>query len=119
MILVSILPVVLMMNQLKKAYRKLQVDKMPIIEKLDKSLLAEYYSKYSKHGKELKPAKHCDNTKGRVPNTLTCPHCNAPHQYLYNNTSGRGQFKCKVCSAIFNFKNRYSKYVINQVPVLC
>jgi putative transposase len=33
-----------------------------------------------------------------VPKEVTCPHCNAPHQYIYfNNGKKRTQLKCKVC----------------------
>jgi len=100
-----------------KPYRKLQVDAMPIIEVLEKmnytALLDEYYQK---HGKHLKPVKPQKNSKARVPNTLVCPRCGAPHNYLYDNTGGRCQFKCKICSCCFNFKNYYSKAAILKCP---
>jgi len=31
-----------------------------------------------------------------------CPRCGAPHTYIYDNTGGRGQLLCKVCSLRFN-----------------
>ena len=38
-----------------------------------------------------------------VPDYITCPSCNAPHQYLYfNNGKKRSQLKCKVCEVTFN-----------------
>lgn len=100
-----------------KPYRKLQVDQMPIIEqvkKLDyKQLLLEYFMK---HSKEITPVKPHKGSKNRVPNTVTCPSCGAPHQYLYDNTGGKGQYKCKVCSAVFNLKNHFSKSAILRCP---
>jgi putative transposase len=100
-----------------KPYRKLQVDQMPIIEvpeKLDYKELLEQYQE--EHGKPIKPIKPHKNSKAKVPNTLVCPRCNAPHDYLYDNTGGRGQYKCKVCSCCFNLKNYYSKAAIVKCP---
>lgn len=94
----------------KKPYRKLQVDALPIIEIPEKlnyrQLLIDYHQQ---HGKPLAPIKPHRNSKAYVPNTLTCPKCGAPHTYIYDNTGGRGQYKCKVCSCLFNLKNYYSK----------
>ncbi|AZR74311.1 transposase [Anoxybacter fermentans] len=100
-----------------KPYRKLQVDQMPIIEIPEKlnfnQLLIDYQNS---HGKPLKPIKRHKNKKVKIPNNLVCPQCGAPHQYLYDNNGGRGQFKCKVCSCNFNFKNYYSKAAILKCP---
>lgn len=93
-----------------KPYRRLHVDDLPIIEIPEKlnylSLLQEYHQK---HGKNLKPVKPHKNSKARVPNTLSCPCCSAPSIYIYDNNGGRGQYRCKVCTTNFNFKNYYSK----------
>lgn len=97
-----------------KPYRKLQVDQMPIIkvpEKLNYRELLEQY--ILEHGKPIKHVKPHKNSKAKVPNTLVCPRCNTPHSYLYGNTGGRGQYKCKVCSCCFNLKNYYSKAAIS------
>ena len=86
-------------------YKKLTVDKLPIIKtfkKLDyKQLLSEY--KASHHGKDLKPIK--SRGKNLVSTGTVCPCCGAPHIYLYDNTGGRGQIWCKVCDSHFN-KNK-------------
>ena len=81
-------------------YQKFIVDKLPVIKKHEKLnhllLLADYKAK---HGKELKPVKsRGDKT---VDDTCVCPRCGAPHQYLYDNTGGRGQLWCKVCNLRF------------------
>ncbi len=100
---------------INKQYHKLQIDSMPIIEALDKldykQLLIDYQLK---NGKTLKPIKR--RKQSNIPKSLTCPKCNAPHDYLYDNTGGRGQFQCKVCSCTFNYKNRFSKSAILRCP---
>jgi transposase-like protein/transcription elongation factor Elf1 len=54
----------------------------------------------STHGKEKKPVK----SRGKHPVTpgTVCPQCGAPHNYLYDNTGGRGQLWCKVCDLRFS-----------------
>lgn len=100
-----------------KPYRKLQVDEMPKIivpeRKHYQELLAHYFQE---HGKPLSPVKRHKSSKARVPNTMICPTCGAPHDYLYDNTGGRGQYKCKICSCCFNAKNYYSKAAIIKCP---
>ena len=95
-------------------YNKLKVDKLPLVkvpEKKDyKQLLKQYLND---NGKPLKPIK----TRGNhpVPNDVHCPCCNAPHDYIYDNTGGRGQFLCKVCSSRFNREN----YISNPIELSC
>lgn len=82
-------------------YKKLTVDKLPIIktfEKLDyKQLLIEFKKT---HGKDKKPV----NSRGKNPvsSDTICPYCGAPHIYIYDNAGGRGQLLCKVCGHHFN-----------------
>jgi transposase-like protein/rubredoxin len=82
-------------------YNKLTVDKLPLIEKFEKldykQLLRDYKAV---KGKELKPVK---SRGGKVvPSDISCPKCGAPHNYLYDNTGGRGQIRCKVCDFKFS-----------------
>jgi len=82
-------------------YNKLTVDKLPIIKKIEQLnyvLLLEEYR--VKHGKNLKPVKSRGGKS--VPADSICPRCGAPHTYIYDNTGGRGQLLCKVCSLRFN-----------------
>jgi len=82
-------------------YQKYKVDKLPAIiswEKQDYKFLQEYY-KY-KYGSEIKPIR--ENRKSNIPADTVCPRCGAPHQYLYDNNGGRGQFQCKICKCTFN-----------------
>lgn len=98
-------------------YRKLQVDEMPIIEKLEKldfqQLLKAYHLQY---GKVLKPVARRKNSVVKVPATLTCPKCTAPSDYLYANNGDKGQYLCKVCDCLFNQKNRFAKEAILKCP---
>lgn len=96
-------------------YNKLKVDKLPVIkvpEKKDYKQLLDLY--FKEHGKELKPVK--SRGKNPVPDDISCPCCNAPHQYLYDNTGGRGQFWCKVCDNHFNRKNLFDKAIHLHCP---
>lgn len=95
-------------------YNKLKVDKLPIIhvpEKKDYKQLLEQYIK--EHGKPLKPI----NSRGKnpVPDDVHCPCCNAPHIYIYDNTGGRGQFSCKICSTNFSRHN----WIDNPIELHC
>lgn len=85
-------------------YNKLKVDRLPkliVPEKLDYKFLLEQY--LEEHDKPLRPIRHRGNNP--VPNDIHCPRCNAPHEYIYDNTGGRGQFWCKVCDTHFNRQN--------------
>ncbi|TES51813.1 transposase, partial [Halalkalibacterium halodurans] len=97
-------------------YRKLQIDDLPIIEKLERLdyqlLLAEHLQS---KGKPLKPVQRRANSTP-VPSTLCCPKCGAPSAYLYANNGGKGQYQCKVCSCVFNKKSRYQKEAILKCP---
>lgn len=86
---------------LSPKYNKFTVDKLPIIkqpEQLNYIFLLEEYR--VTHGKNLKPV----NSRGgkSVSPDCVCHRCGAPHQYLYDNTGGRGQLLCKVCGLRFN-----------------
>ena len=81
-------------------YKVFSVDKPPIVrqfEKLDyKALMREHLRLF---GKPVKPVKRRNGTP--VNPSIKCPYCGASHQYLYDNTGGRGQLLCKVCSNRF------------------
>lgn len=81
-------------------YQKFKTDKLPVIikfEKQDYRFLLEYYN--WKYGKPWKPIKRRNGRE--VSETVTCPRCEAPHIYIYDNDGGRGEFKCKVCGQCF------------------
>jgi transcription elongation factor Elf1 len=83
-------------------YQKFKTDKLPIIRKFEKQdfhFLLDYYQ--WKYGKVLKPVRTQKNKPRTVPQDTVCPLCNAPHQYLYDNNGGKGQFQCKICGQTF------------------
>jgi len=84
------------------AYQKFKTDKLPIIKKFikqDYRFLLEYY--LWKYGKVLRPVQAHKNKTRIVPTKTVCPVCGAPHQYLYDNNGGNGQYQCKVCGQTF------------------
>ena len=88
-------------DSMSPKYQKLKVDKLHIIiepVKQDYSFLLEYYRKC--YGKSLKPV---NRRNGRsVPVSVVCPFCGAPHEYIYDNNGGKGQYQCKVCHHTFH-----------------
>ena len=84
------------------AYQKFTTDKLPIIKpfvKQDWQLWVEYYR--LRYGYVLKPVKPQKGKTHNVPEDTVCPLCGAPHEYIYDNNGGRGQFQCKVCGQTF------------------
>jgi transposase-like protein/transcription elongation factor Elf1 len=78
-----------------KKYAKLSVDPLPVF---GKSAIEKIYdcSELIKT-KNIKPVRRRGKT---VPTDISCPYCGASHEYLYDNTGGRGSFLCKVCGSI-------------------
>ena len=95
-------------------YNKHTVDKLPVIkkpERLNYIILLEEY--LVKHNKNLDPVKPRGGKS--VPVGSACPRCGAPHNYLYDNTGGRGQLLCKVC----NFRFNMGKTDFKPITLLC
>jgi len=86
-------------------YNKYTVDKLPLLVRPPQAVEKNYDYKvllnnFRTHsGKELKPVKS-RNGNATAPD-IVCPHCGAPHIYIYDNSGGRGQFLCKVCDSTF------------------
>jgi putative transposase len=78
-----------------------EVDQTPIIEKREtldyKQLIQEHLQNT---GQQLKPVRRTKNST-KVKTSITCPHCNAPSDYIYHNNGGRGQYLCKICHNTF------------------
>ena len=73
-------------------YNKLKVDKLPLIKVPEKKNYKELLNQYIKeHDKPLKPI----NSRGKhpVPEDVHCPCCNAPHNYIYDNTGKNDNIK--------------------------
>lgn len=96
-------------------YNKLKVDKLPIIHVPQKKDYRQLLKQYlEERGKPLKPINHRGTNP--VPKDIHCPCCNAPHEYIYDNTGGRGQFWCKICDYHFNRQNRIDNFVELHCP---
>jgi len=98
-------------------YQKFKVDAPPIIikhELFDYIELIEYF--YTRYGKRIKPVGTRKNTNRNVPDDIFCPRCGAPHNYLYDNNGGNGQYKCCVCSTPFNTGEQHAKTIRIKCP---
>ena len=83
-------------------YQKFKTDKLPTIipfVKQDYRFWLEYYK--LRYGKTIKPIQPRNGKVRKVPTDTVCPLCNAPHDYLYDNNGGKGQYQCKVCGKTF------------------
>ena len=98
-------------------YQKFKVDAPPVIIKHEmfdyKELIAYFYERY---GKMIKPVSVRKNSKRNVPEDTFCPRCGAPHNYIYDNNGGKGQFKCSVCSLPFITGEQYKKPIRIKCP---
>lgn len=96
-------------------YQKFKVDKLPEIfipEPVDYQFLLAYYQ--HKYGKIVKPIKH--RSQNTIPESVLCPRCGAPHQYIYKNNGSKGQYLCKVCNERFNVTNKYNRPLALRCP---
>ncbi len=102
-------------NPIAQKYRTMQVDDFPIIEKrelLDHKLLLQEY--LQEHGKPLKPVNRRSNFL--PPPGTTCPVCNAPYEYVFDNSAGRGQLGCKICHSTFFSHKTYLETIVLKCP---
>jgi transposase-like protein len=101
-------------NPKSPKYKKLDVDKPPIVKDFFKLDYQEVIKQHKElWGKTVKPVKSRGGTS--VPKEITCPFCGAPHKYLYDNSGGRGQILCKVCSCRFS----RDKEFVSPVSLFC
>lgn len=81
-------------------YQKFKTDKLPIVVKFVKQdyvFWLEYYK--WRYGKPVKPISRRNGHS--ISEEIICPKCNAPHQYIYDNNGGKGEYRCKVCGQCF------------------
>lgn len=98
-------------------YQKFKVDAPPIIikfEQYDYCELIKYFKK--RYGKLIKPVSIRSGSKRNVPLDTICPRCGAPHDYLYDNNGGKGQFQCSVCSQTFKTGEQCTSPIIFKCP---
>lgn len=98
-------------------YQRFKVDSPPIIIKYEqfdyKELIAYFHKRY---GKLIKPVRIHKNSMRNVPAGTACPHCGAPHNYLYDNNGGKGQYQCSVCSCTFITGEQHTKPITFKCP---
>lgn len=98
-------------------YQKFKVDKLPVIltfYKQDYKFLIEVFK--WQYGKTVKPVSVRKGSKRNVPTDTVCPRCGAPHEYLYDNNGGNGQFKCSVCSQTFKTGEQVTSPLVFKCP---
>lgn len=81
-----------------KKYMQLSVDPLPVFGKPEIEKIYDCTALIK--SKNIKPIRRRGGRS--VPSDVSCPYCGASHEYLYDNTGGRGQFECKVCNSLFN-----------------
>lgn len=65
---------------------------------LTKSSSPTYYKKrYSKKIRPISRRSECD-----IPDSCTCPRCDASKPFFYKNNGSKGQLLCKICDARFS-----------------
>lgn len=98
-------------------YQKFKIDELPLITDFRQDWtyreLIPYYEK--RYGKKIRPISRrseCD-----IPDSCTCPRCDAPKPFLYKNNGSKGQLMCKICDARFSPDESWSyvkkKYKLN------
>ena len=95
-------------------YQKFKTDILPIIKKFEKQdflFLLDYY--FWKYNQIIKPVQRRNDKT--IPEDTICPLCGAPHQYIYDNNGGKGQFQCKICGQTFITGDR----VTSPLTLLC
>ena len=80
-------------------YADFKIDKPPIFrDELIKQISFEDIIRES----YLKPVKRRSDDSFTFEGV--CPYCGAPKEYIYDNSRGRGQYKCKACKNTFTLK---------------
>ena len=93
-------------------YRQFKVDEQPIIEPFIKLEHKDY--KQLIKDNNIKPVNRRNGKQITID--VKCPCCNAPKEYLFDNTGKQNQFKCKVCYHIFSSNPNKDKDVILKCP---
>ena len=83
-------------------YQKFKIDSLPLITDFRqdwtyKELIPYYEKRYGKKIRPISRRSECD-----IPDSCTCPRCDAPKPFLYRNNGSKGQLLCKICDARFS-----------------
>ncbi len=93
-------------------YRQFNVDEPAILEPFVKLEKKDYKELIQKHN--IKPIVRRNGKQ--INSNIKCPCCQAPKDYLYDNTGKQVQFSCKVCNHIFSTNSNKEKDVILRCP---
>lgn len=100
-------------------YKRFKVDLVPVIKPESMPITLEqaiedYKAKHN--GKEPKPINR--RTELTFSKSTKCPHCGAPHEYIFDNRSGKKsiQLRCKICDTTFSPNKVYSQQVAHYCP---
>lgn len=93
-------------------YRLFKVDEAAIIEPFVK--LERKDHKQLIKDNNIKPVNRRNGKQITI--NVKCPCCDAPKEYLYDNTGKQNQFECKVCSHIFSINSNKDKDIILKCP---
>ncbi len=93
-------------------YRLFKVDEPAIIEPFVKVEHKDHRQLIKDNN--IKPVKRRNGKQITI--NVHCPCCNAPKDYLYDNTGKQNQFECKVCSYIFSLNKKTDKDIVLKCP---
>lgn len=93
-------------------YRLFKVDEPAIIEPFVKIEHKDHRQLIKDNN--IKPVKRRNGKQITI--NVHCPCCNAPKDYLYDNTGKQNQFECKVCSYIFSLNKKTDKDIVLKCP---
>ena len=92
-------------------YRHFKVDEAAIIQPFKELEKLDYKFLIKQHC--IKPIKRRNGKEINLD--VSCPRCNAPKEYLYDNSNGI-QFECKCCSHLFSINPVPLKDFIHKCP---
>lgn len=96
-------------------YNKLTLDDPPKVVAVERLDYKKLLKQAEDQGKPIKKVKQHKSSTA-IPESIRCAKCHAPSTYLYKNNGALNQFKCKICSALFSEKNKYSKDILLKCP---
>lgn len=89
-------------------YAKFIIDDKPIVDRPEITQLS--FEDILMNNPKLKPVRR----HKPFEYTGSCPHCSAPHDYIYSHT--KTQFMCNVCRKTHTLKSTYSDEIIHRCP---
>lgn len=95
-------------------YADFKIDEAPVFHKDLRMETPSFSDLMQQAVDQGKPIKHIKHRRDFTFESV-CPFCGAPHEYIYDNSNQRGQFKCKVCHNTFTVKTTLS----DEIGIYC